>query len=195
MLPRNVLAIRKSFGSAAASEIITSVTSKSSNATLLEYPTGAYTGMRTFDRIGIMDFSGHADRLASSLQQIKFSTPASSPSPSPSAIDSSSSSDDSSNGVCEDEAATIGLAQLRNEDIMKKETRNLVKAGLAFYYKQLKQNVQNGELKAIMAGETKITILCTWDAKASLFFCGLYYLVICLHSDLLLISLYFFFCC
>ncbi|KAF9352333.1 hypothetical protein BGX26_009838 [Mortierella sp. AD094] len=155
MLPRNVLAIRKSFGSSAASEIITSITPKASNATLLDYPTGAYTGMRTIDRIGIMDFTGHTARLTSSLQQIKFTTHAD---------DTVTTSTTATN---EDAAATEGLAQLRNQEIMKKETTDLVQAGLKFYYKQLRQGLQNGELTSALLGETKVTVLCTWDAKAS----------------------------
>ncbi|KAF8923830.1 hypothetical protein BGZ58_002472 [Dissophora ornata] len=150
MLPRNVLAMRKTLGS--ASEIITSLTSKSSNATLLDYPTGAYTGMRTFDKIGIMDFTGHAARLATSLQQIVF----------PGTTDSSAHEIKE-----EDVAATVGLAALRDTDTMKKEATDLVRAGLKFYYKQLKEGLKNGELAAAVTavGETKVTVLCTWDAK------------------------------
>ncbi|KAF9581710.1 heat shock protein 90, partial [Lunasporangiospora selenospora] len=53
-------------------EILTCLTHKSSDAILLDYPTGAYTGMRTFDQLGIMDFTGHTTRLANSLAQIRF---------------------------------------------------------------------------------------------------------------------------
>ncbi|KAI8597141.1 aminotransferase, partial [Dissophora ornata] len=132
--------MRKTLGS--ASEIITSLTSKSSNATLLDYPTGAYTGMRTFDKIGIMDFTGHAARLATSLQQIVF----------PGTTDSSAHEIKE-----EDVAATVGLAALRDTDTMKKEATDLVRAGLKFYYKQLKEGLKNGELAAAVTavGETK----------------------------------------
>ncbi|KAF9110225.1 hypothetical protein BGX27_006643, partial [Mortierella sp. AM989] len=139
MLPRNVLAIRKSL----SSEIITSLTSKNSNATLLDYPTGAYTGMRTFDRIGIMDFTGHTARLATSLQQIKFSSATTATTASPTHDDK------------EDAVVSEGLARLRNQETMKKETTDLVQAGLKFYYKQLRQSLQNGELTAALEGETK----------------------------------------
>ncbi|KAG0005853.1 hypothetical protein BGZ80_011465 [Entomortierella chlamydospora] len=156
MFPRNVLAIRKSLGSSATSEIITSITPKASNATLLDYPTGAYTGMRTFDKIGIMDFTGHTARLATSLQQIKFTTHA-----------DNTITTSTGTAINEDVAVTEGLAQLRNQETMKKETTDLVQAGLKFYYSQLRQNLQNGELTSALEGETKVTVLCTWDAKAS----------------------------
>ncbi|KAG0347887.1 hypothetical protein BGZ54_004778 [Gamsiella multidivaricata] len=145
MHPRNVLAIRKTLGSAASPEILTSLTPKNSNATLLDYPTGAYTGMRTFGRIGIMDFTGHTARLATSLQQIRFPATA-------------APTIDPNVDVVEDIAATEGLAALRSAETMKQETTDLVRAGLKFYYKQLKEGLHNGELAAAEAGETKVTV-------------------------------------
>ncbi|KAF9938594.1 hypothetical protein BGZ65_012579 [Modicella reniformis] len=147
MLPRNVLAISKYLGS--APDTIITLTHKNSTAILLDYPTGAYTGMRTFNRTGIMDLSGHTTRLAASLQQIRF--PGISPS-------SSATGEEA-----EDPVATKGLAALRRTEIMKSETSDLVSAGLKFYYKQLKQGLQNGELPAATVSETKVTVLCTWD--------------------------------
>ncbi|KAF9096774.1 hypothetical protein BGX23_010462 [Mortierella sp. AD031] len=140
MLPRNAIAIRKTLG--AASEIIITLTPKTSTATLLDYPPGAYTGMRTFDKLGIMDFTGHTARLASSLQKIRFS-------PS-NVVDGTVGSEAS--------AATRGLASLRRPEIMKEEATNLVRAGLKFYYKNLKDSLSP-------ANETKVTVLCTWDPK------------------------------
>ncbi|KAG0376813.1 hypothetical protein BGX24_007183 [Mortierella sp. AD032] len=143
MLPRNAIAIRKTLGTATG--IITSLTSKTSTATLLDYPPGAYTGMRTFDKLGIMDFTGHTTRLANSLQQIHF--PPQDPKGSVSDVNDSESA-----------TATQGLAHLRRPGVMKEETTSLVKAGLQFYYKNLEEALGP-------ADETKVTVLCTWDPK------------------------------
>ncbi|KAF9902914.1 hypothetical protein EC991_004386 [Linnemannia zychae] len=146
MLPRNAIAIRKTLGT--ATEIITSLTNKTSTATLLDYPPGSYTGMRTFDKLGIMDFTGHTTRLANSLQQIHFPSPLQEGAENPAANVSGG----------ESVAATQGLASLRRPEDMKEETTHLVKAGLKFYYK-------NREEALGPADETKITVLCTWDHK------------------------------
>lgn len=155
MLPRNVLAIRKTWGSAISSngshglphpsttEILTTLTTKTSHATLLDYPNGSYTGMRTFNKIGIMDFTGHTARLAHSLQQISFAP-------------------GGEGGAKEDPEVVAGLAALRTHEVMTKETTDLVRAGLKFYYKQFKEPAQD-LLSAV--GETKVTVLCTWDPK------------------------------
>ncbi|KAF9318526.1 hypothetical protein BG003_011070 [Podila horticola] len=154
MLPRNVLAIRKTWASAISSngshglphpsttEILTSLTTKTSNATLLDYPHGSYTGMRTFHKIGIMDFTAHTTRLANSLQQISFAPGG------------------EEGGAQEDPEVVAGLAALRTHEVMKKETTDLVRAGLKLYYKQFKEPAQD-LLSAV--GETKVTVLCTWD--------------------------------
>ncbi|KAF8936346.1 hypothetical protein BGZ47_009547 [Haplosporangium gracile] len=146
MLPRNAIAIRKTLGAASRAEIITAVTHKTSTATLLDYPPGAYTGMRTFDKLGIMDFTGHTTRLANSLQQIRF------PTQDPKIPVNGHSS-------AEAAATTQRLAPLRRSDVMKEETMNLVKAGLKFYYKNRTDDALGP------ADETKVTILCTWDHK------------------------------
>jgi branched-subunit amino acid aminotransferase/4-amino-4-deoxychorismate lyase len=141
MLPRNAIAIRKTLGAAKTAEIITALTHKTSTATLLDYPPGAYTGMRTFDKLGIMDFPGHTARLTNSLQQIRFP-----------------SQDPLKDINGEATAATLGLASLRRPDVMKEEATSLVKAGLKFYY--------NNRPDALgPADETKVTVLCTWDPK------------------------------
>ncbi|KAG9063142.1 hypothetical protein KI688_004742 [Linnemannia hyalina] len=144
MLPRNAIAFCKTLGATRA-KIITAATHKTSAAILLDYPPGAYTGMRTFDKLGIMDFTGHTTRLANSLQQIRFP-----------GQDTSTSVVDSD---VEAAAATLGLAPLRRPDVMKEETTNLVKAGLKFYYKNRADDALGP------ADETKVTVLCTWDPK------------------------------
>ncbi|KAF9285121.1 hypothetical protein BGZ68_004136 [Mortierella alpina] len=101
MLPRNVLAIRKTLGT--FTEILTSTTPKSSQVMLMDYPAGSYTGMRTVNKIGILDFSMHTARLANSLRQIQFL----------------------GTTAAEDRVVTSGLASLRQNDVMKKETTNL----------------------------------------------------------------------
>ncbi|KAG0072673.1 hypothetical protein BGZ90_011841 [Linnemannia elongata] len=145
MLPRNAIAIRKTLGAATRAKIITAATHKTSTATLLDYPPGAYTGMRTFDKLGIMDFTGHTTRLANSLQQIHFPGQGAETS----VVDSN----------VEAAAATKGLAPLRSLEVMKEETMNLVKAGLKFYYKNRTDDVLGS------ADETKVTVLCTWDPE------------------------------
>ncbi|KAG0286828.1 hypothetical protein BGZ96_009118 [Linnemannia gamsii] len=141
MLPRNAIAIRKTLGAAKTAEIITAVTHKTSTATLLDYPPGAYTGMRTFGRLGIMDFPGHTTRLANSLQQIRFP-----------------SQDPAKDNNAESAAATQELAAWRRPDVMKEETTSLVKAGLKFYYNSYSDTLGPTD-------ETKVTVLCTWDPK------------------------------
>lgn len=149
MLPRNAIAIRKALGAATRAKIITAATHKNSTAMLLDYPPGAYTGMRTFDKLGILDFTGHTTRLANSLQQIQFS------------------GQDAKTSVVENNveaaAATQGLAPLRRLDVMNEETMHLVKAGLKFYYKNRADDALGP------TDETKVTVLCTWDPKVRLF--------------------------
>ncbi|KAG0263018.1 hypothetical protein BG011_009415 [Mortierella polycephala] len=137
MLPRNVLAIRKTIG--AATEIITSWTQKSSNATLLDFPPGSYTGMRTIDKLGILDFTGHTNRLANSLQHIQFLNGAV--------------------GVLNDKSAEEELAAFKRPEIMKKETADLVRAGLKLYYSQLKGDLNNEKLLAKMYKDSNEALL------------------------------------
>ncbi|KAF9431313.1 hypothetical protein BGZ94_000020 [Podila epigama] len=137
----NVLAIRQSLKSAVPrTEILTTLTSVTSNATLLSYPTGSYTGMRTFDMLSIMDFTGHTTRLANSLQRISFAA---------------------EEGAAEDAEVAAGLASLRTPEAMKQEATHLVRAGLKAYYKQFTEQGQD----LATAGEAKVTVLCTWDLK------------------------------
>lgn len=100
--------------------------------------------MRTFRKIGIMDFASHTARLTNSLQQISFAPGG------------------EKEGAKEDPEVVAGLAALRTHEVMKKEATDLVRAGLKFYYKQFKEPVQD-LLSAV--GETKVTVLCTWDPK------------------------------
>ncbi|KAG0199050.1 hypothetical protein BGX28_007611 [Mortierella sp. GBA30] len=153
MLPRNAVAIRKTLGT--ATEIITSRTSMNSHAMLLEYPPGSYTGMRTFNIIGILDFSQHTKRLANSLQQIRFPG---------AATEITVSTKDDPGTTREDPAATAGLVLFRQHETMKQETTDLVRAGLSFYYKQLKASLCDDKM-ATVSGETKVTVLCSWDPK------------------------------
>ncbi|KAF9962589.1 hypothetical protein BGZ72_000009 [Mortierella alpina] len=142
MLPRNALAIRKTLGT--STEILTSATPKSSQAMLLEYPPGSYTGMRTVNRVSILDFSKHTARLANSLRQIQFL----------------------GGTAQEDQGVTAGLASLRQDDFMKKETTNLVRTGLLQYYRQLKQDLARDTSAAAAAeDDVKVTVLCTWDPE------------------------------
>ncbi|CAO3570457.1 unnamed protein product [Mortierella alpina] len=141
MLPRNVLAIRKALGT--FTEILTSTTPKSSQAMLLDYPAGSYTGMRTVNRTGILDFSLHTARLANSLRQIQF----------PGAT------------AQEEQAVSAGLASLRQDEVMKKETMDLVRTGLRHYYKQLKEDLPRNTGAAAGEEEVKVTVLCTWDPE------------------------------
>lgn len=99
-----------------------------------------------------MDFTGHTNRLATSLQRITF--------PEPDSTDTSTSEE-----APEDPEVATGLSSLRQAEVMKSATTDLVRAGLQFYYKQFKQGLRNGELAAVV-GETKVTVLCTWDPVA-----------------------------
>ncbi|KAF9184115.1 hypothetical protein BGZ51_003553 [Haplosporangium sp. Z 767] len=111
---------------------------------LLDFPPGSYTGMRTIDKLGILDFTGHTNRLANSLQHIQFP--------------------DGAVGTLDDKSAAEELAAFERPEIMKKETADLVRAGLKLYYSQLKGDLSNGSTLAIQ-GDTKVTVLCTWDTK------------------------------
>ncbi|KAF9983847.1 hypothetical protein BGZ75_004582 [Mortierella antarctica] len=140
MLPRNVLAVRKVLGT--STEILTSTTPKSSQAMLLDYPPGSYTGMRTVNRVGILDFSVHTARLANSLRQIQFLGAT----------------------AQEDRAVAAGLASLRHDDYMRKETTNLVRTGLR-HYNKLQQDLPRDTDTAAAGEEIKVTVLCTWDPE------------------------------
>ncbi|KAF9164055.1 hypothetical protein DFQ26_001887 [Actinomortierella ambigua] len=141
MLPRNVLAIRSLVGS--SSEVICKATSKNSNSFLLEYPPGAYTGMRTIDQKGILDFSGHVVRLANSLQQIHFHDPHNS-----NIIGSKNENqpqdlhDQTNNHGYEGAEPSLvqqGLAPFRNVETLMQEARQLVRSGLSHYFQLLHQ--------------------------------------------------------
>ncbi|KAF9954819.1 hypothetical protein BGZ70_010444 [Mortierella alpina] len=120
-MPQHILAVRKhpstTLSDSPSDNISVSYTNKSANTVLLDYPPGAYTAMRTFDRVGIMDFSGHVARLVSSLAQIHF--PESEP------ADTA-------------EAPTVrrGLAPYRDPETLKTEMAELVRAALKAYYHQ-----------------------------------------------------------
>ncbi|KAG0205921.1 hypothetical protein BGX28_002563 [Mortierella sp. GBA30] len=138
IMPQPILAVRNHSSSTEPSpDISVTLTNKDANGILLDYPPGAYTAMRTFDRVGIMDFSGHVARLAGSLSQIHFPE---------------SEQDDI------EEAAVVktGLAPFRNPERLKVELTDLVRAGMKAYYKQSKE-----------LHEAKITVLCTWDTKSN----------------------------
>ncbi|KAF9276829.1 hypothetical protein BGZ68_009713 [Mortierella alpina] len=136
-VPRHILAVRKHpsthLSDSPSDNISVSYTDKGANAVLLDYPPGAYTAMRTFDRVGIMDFSGHVDRLVSSLSQIHF--------PESEQADIA-------------EAVTVrrGLAPYRDAETLKTEMAELVRAALKAYYQQ-----SSG------LDEAKVTVLCTWN--------------------------------
>lgn len=149
MLPRNVLAIRKTLGT--FTEILTSTTPKSSQVMLMDYPAGSYTGMRTVNKIGILDFSMHTARLANSLRQIQFL----------------------GTTAAEDRTVTSGLASLRQDDVMKKETTNLVRTGLLHYYRQLKEDLSRNASTAAAGEEVKVTVLCTWDPEVGAVYCSI----------------------
>ncbi|KAF9099565.1 hypothetical protein BGX23_001207 [Mortierella sp. AD031] len=112
-------------------------TKNNANTILLGYPPGAYTAMRTFDRLGIMDFSGHVARLASSVSQIHFPE-----------------SDIAIGKEEEDQAVKEGLAPFRNPVSLKPKVVRVVRSALKAYFRQ------EGDLS-----EAKVTVLCTWDVK------------------------------
>ncbi|KAG0238533.1 hypothetical protein BGW42_004295 [Actinomortierella wolfii] len=136
MLPRNVLAIRSRVGS--TTEVICRVTTKTGHSFLLEYPPGAYTGMRTIDQKGVLDFSGHVTRLANSLQQIHFHDPSYSHK-----NQNQHQNQDQSNGHRyegkEPPSVQQGLAPFRNVETLMQEAQQLVRAGLSHYYQVLHQ--------------------------------------------------------
>ncbi|KAF9937580.1 hypothetical protein BGZ67_001091 [Mortierella alpina] len=109
---------------------------------LLDYPPGSYTGMRTVNRVGILDFSVHTARLANSLRQIQFLGAT----------------------AQEDRAVAAGLDSLRQDDYMRKETTNLVRTGLR-HYNKLQQDLPRDTGTAAAGEEIKVTVLCTWDPE------------------------------
>ncbi|KAG0325763.1 hypothetical protein BGZ99_000208 [Dissophora globulifera] len=102
--------------------------------------------MRTFDKIGIMDFTSHTTRLATSLQQMRFPPPALPLT--------------GEQGESEDVAATAGLASLRSPESMKIAATDLIRSGLKFYFKQFEDSLASGELicSAGTTGEAKVTV-------------------------------------
>jgi len=118
-----------------------SFTDKSANDTLLETPTGAYTAMRTFDFRGIMGFSGHVTRIASSLSQLRFAT------------GSHTTTDEKEPPQEEDHHVVRALAQFRNADTLKPLMANLVQEGLRDYYGQVAEES--------LLGDAKVTVLCS----------------------------------
>lgn len=142
----------------ASKNLSVSLTDKGSNDTLLEYPTGAYTGMRTSDYRGIMDFSCHVVRIADSLSQIQFSAAAAA------TMDKECSGQErkeegqgEEQNNKEEPDVVNALAQFRNAETLKPMMTDLVREGLRNYYSQA--------LEESSMGEAKVTVLCTWDSK------------------------------
>ncbi|KAF9970242.1 hypothetical protein BGZ73_007086 [Actinomortierella ambigua] len=151
MIPRNVLAIRSLVGS--SSEVICKTTSKNGNSFLLEHPPGAYTGMRTIDQKGVLDFSGHVVRLANSLQQIHFHDPHTDnstnnhPKNPNQPQDLLDQTNNHSYAGAEPPSVQQGLAPFRNVETLMQEARLL----------------KPGPTTRSILDEAKITLLCTWD--------------------------------
>ncbi|KAF9127285.1 hypothetical protein BGW39_005979 [Mortierella sp. 14UC] len=121
--------------------VVVTDTDEDANTVLLNYPPGAYTAMRTFDRLGIMDFSGHVARLASSLSQIHLPE------------------SDRAIGKDEEEEVQVvkrGLALFRDPVTLKPVMTDVVRRVLKSYFKK-KENKE--------VAEAKVTVLCTWDVK------------------------------
>lgn len=121
--------------------VVVTNTHKNANAVLLDNPPGAYTAMRTFDRLGIMEFSGHVARLASSLSQIHFPE-----------------SDRETGKELEDQVVKDGLAPFRDPITLKPIMTDVVQKALRAYF--------GGKDKGGVS-EAKVTVLCTWNVKVS----------------------------
>ncbi|KAG0379241.1 hypothetical protein BGX24_001127 [Mortierella sp. AD032] len=123
--------------------VLVTNTDKDANTVLLNYPPGAYTAMRTFDKLGIMDFSGHVARLASSLSQIHFPE-----------SDRALGKDEEE----EDLAVRDGLASFRDPVTLKPVMAGVVQKVLIGYF---------GKKENKDVTEAKVTVLCTWDGKSN----------------------------
>jgi hypothetical protein len=121
--------------------VVVTNTHKTANTFLLDNPPGAYTAMRTFDRLGIMDFSGHVARLASSLSQIHFPE-----------------SDRETGKELEDQVVRDGLAPFRDPITLKRTVTDVVQKVLRAYF---------GGKDKREGSEAKVTVLCTWNVKVS----------------------------
>ncbi|KAK3835904.1 MAG: aminotransferase [Linnemannia elongata] len=123
--------------------VVVTKTHKDANTILLDYPPGAYTAMRTFSRLGIMDFSGHVIRLTNSLSQIHF--------PESDRLTAGEDVDVES----EEWVVKKGLAPFRDAGKLKVVVTDVVRKVLMAYFTEK----ENGE------GEVKVTVLCTWNVK------------------------------
>ncbi|KAG0296640.1 Chitin synthase, class 1 [Linnemannia gamsii] len=123
------------------SVVVVTSTHKNANTVLLDNPPGAYTAMRTFDRLGIMDFSGHVTRIASSLSQIHFPE-----------------SDRVMGKELEDQVVKDGLAPFRDPITLKTTMTDVVQKVLKAYFGR----GDKGEVS-----EAKVTVLCTWNVKGN----------------------------
>lgn len=129
-------------------EVIVTTTLKDANTILLDYPPGAYTAMRTFSRLGIMDFSGHVTRIANSLSQIHFPE-----------SDRLTAGEDV---AVESEVFVVkkGLALFRDPERLKVLMTDVVRKVLRAYFAE-QENGKGGS-------EAKVTVLCTWSVKVRL---------------------------
>ncbi|KAG9070095.1 hypothetical protein KI688_009426 [Linnemannia hyalina] len=125
--------------------VIVTTTHKDANTILLDYPPGAYTAMRTFSCLGIMDFSGHVTRIANSLSQIHF--------PESDRITAGEDVDVES----EELDVKEGLASFRDPGSLKVVVADVVRKALRAYF-AVKENGEAGS-------EAKVTVLCTWNVK------------------------------
>ncbi|KAG0279850.1 hypothetical protein BGZ95_012076 [Linnemannia exigua] len=123
--------------------VVVTDTNENANTVLLNYPPGAYTAMRTFDRLGIMDFSGHIARISSSLSQIHLPE---------------SDRDLGKEAEEEDKAVRTGLVPFRDPVTLKPVMTEVVQKALKGYF---------GKKENKDVAEAKVTVLCTWDVKSN----------------------------
>lgn len=128
--------------------VVVTKTHKNANTILLDYPPGAYTAMRTFSRLGIMDFSGHVARLTNSLSQIHF--------PESDRITAGEDVDVES----EELVVKKGLAPFRDTGRLKVVMADVVTKVLRAYC--TRNEAGEGD------SEVKVTVLCTWNVKVRL---------------------------
>ncbi|CAG8433643.1 1207_t:CDS:2, partial [Ambispora gerdemannii] len=109
---------------------------------ILKYPRGAYTSARTVNKRSIMDFNGHIDRIAKSLQLMKFTLP---------------KNNNDKNDV-EPSHITQSLADYRDPEKLRKFVLPLLKEGLKEYF-QLDSLIE--------AKEAKVTVFVFYSFEES----------------------------
>ncbi|KAJ3414290.1 hypothetical protein HDV05_006739 [Chytridiales sp. JEL 0842] len=144
---------------------VINATTRSAKEFLVGYDRGAYTAARTVNKTHVMDLAAHINRLAESLQKMRFiSSPISEEASDPGCVVVSPS--DWENGAFTQEEApevSRSLAFLRNPVNLGAFVKKCISVALRRYHETYGTKSPDG----LAEGETKVTVLLTYSFKSA----------------------------